>query len=214
MPLGPLYPILDAELAAARGHDLVACARGFADLGIEVQQLRAKALAGGPFLRLAQALAHVVPLLIVNDRADVALLAAAAGVHVGQGDLPAEAARGLGCARVGVSTHSLEQARAAAAARPDYLAVGPVFSTTSKLKPDPVVGVQLIRQVRDMWPGTLVAIGGINLQNCSSVWQAGANAVAVISALWDAADPVAVARQFQLAFEQVSCHIPQERPAF
>jgi len=197
--LGPLYPILDAELAAARGHDLLACAKRFAGLGIGIQQLRAKSLEGGAFLRLADGLRAVVPQLIINDRADVALLAGAAGVHVGQNDLPAAAARKMGCEFVGVSTHNLEQVREATQARPDYLAIGPVFSTASKVKPDPVVGVQFIEPARKLWPGPLVAIGGIGLSNCRAVWAAGADAVAVISALWDALDPAAEAEKFLTA---------------
>lgn len=199
--MGPrsLYPILDAEMAAARGHDLVACAQGFTALGMRTQQLRAKTIAGGAFLRLADALQAVVPELIINDRADVALLSGAAGVHVGQTDLPIAAARAIGCKLVGVSTHNLEQVRTAAEAKPDYLAVGPVFSTASKARPDPVVGIQFIERARTLWHGPLVAIGGIGPGTCAAVWAAGADAVAVISALWHAADPVGAAEQFLAA---------------
>ena len=214
MKLRGLYPILDAEMAAARGHDLVTCARGFAALGLEVQQLRAKTLSGCEFLRLAERLREVVPCLIVNDRVDVALLAGAAGVHLGQDDLPAAAAQRLAPPGwvVGVSTHSLEQAQRAAADRPDYLALGPIYTTSSKLKPDPVVGVQILSAVRHAYAGPLAAIGGIQLDNCEAVWRAGADAVAVISALWMAEAPVEAARQFLLAFARVSCHSPQKSP--
>ena len=198
----PLYPILDAEMAQAHGHDLVACARGFAGLGLELQQLRAKTLPGGEFLALADRLRAVVPTLIVNDRLDIALMAGAAGVHLGQDDLPIEAARRLapeGFA-IGLSTHN--SAQVAVAGKPDYLAYGPVFATTTKLKPDAVVGVQALAEARRGWPGPLVAIGGLSLETCGAAWRAGADAVAVISALWAAAQPVDAAHQFLLAFER------------
>ncbi len=194
-----LYPILDAEAAEAHGHDLVRCARGFAALGLEMQQLRAKQLSGGEFLRVAEQLLAVVPKLIINDRADVALAARAAGVHLGQDDLPAAAARGLGCGLIGLSTHNLAQLAEAAAERPDYLAVGPVFATTTKVNPDPVVGCALVRAARKRWAGPLVAIGGISLENCGEVRSAGADAVAIISGLWATPDPVRAAREFLLA---------------
>jgi thiamine-phosphate pyrophosphorylase len=200
----PLYPILDADSAAARGHDLAACARGFAALGLARQQLRAKTLGGREFLALADRLRPVVPELIVNDRLDVALMAGAAGVHLGQDDVPLEAARLLAPQGflVGLSTHHFDQVDAALAAQPDYLAYGPVFTTTTKLKPDPVVGVQALATVKPRWAGPLVAIGGISINNCGEVWRAGADAVAVISALWAAASPVEAAHQFLLAFER------------
>lgn len=200
----PLYPILDAEAAASGGHDLLACARGFAALGLEMQQLRAKRLPDREFLKLAERLATVVPQLIINDRADIALLCGAAGVHLGQDDLPAEVVHSLkNDWTVGASTHSLEQARAALAMNPDYLAVGPIYATQSKANPDPVVGCAMLQELRKMTDKPLVAIGGIQLENCAAVWRAGADAVAVISGLWAAEDPVSAARQFLLAFKRV-----------
>lgn len=193
----PLYPILDAEAAARGRHDLVACAREFASLGLDLQQLRAKTLPADEFLRLALALRAVVPRLIINDRADVALLASAAGVHVGQDDLPASAVRRLGPPDwiVGVSTHTQAQAALAMAGQPSYLAFGPVFPTSTKLQPDPVVGVQALAVLRRSFAGDLVAIGGIDLNNCSAVWTAGANAVAVISVLWSDVRPARAAER-------------------
>lgn len=206
----PLYPILDVEAAAAGGHDLVACARGFAALGLGMQQLRAKRLPDRAFLQLAEQLAAAVPQLIINDRSDIALLCGAAGVHVGQEDLPADGLRSLRQDwTVGTSTHSLEQARAALAANPDYLAVGPIYPTRTKPNPDPVVGLEMIASVRALTthhaPPTpaVIAIGGIQLENCAAVWRAGADVVAVISGLWAARDPVSAARQFLLAFARV-----------
>ena len=207
MTLPPLYPILDVDAAAAAGHDLVECAAGFASLGLDLQQLRAKALNDRDAVRLAERLAAVVPRLIVNDRADIALLTGAAGVHLGQDDLPLEAARGLRRDWIiGFSTHSPEQAARALALAPDYLAMGPVAETRSKLKPDAVVGVQALSMVKPSCRVPLVAIGGITLANCGDAWRAGANAVAVIAGLWSAPHPVAAAERFLLAFRDVSCH--------
>jgi thiamine-phosphate pyrophosphorylase len=207
-----LYPILDAEMAAAGGHELVACAREFAGLGFGLQQLRAKTLAGRDFLALAERLLAVVPRLIINDRADIARMAGAAGVHVGQDDLSVEQVRALGPEgwTVGVSTHNREQAEAALRLRPDYLAVGPVYPTRNKLNPDPVVGLELVRAARALTPGPLVAIGGIGLGNCAAVWAAGADAVAVMGALWQSRDAVTAAREFALAFAGFSWHSPEK----
>jgi len=216
--LARLYPILDVEMATRHGHDLVACARAFATLGLEVQQLRAKSLSGREFLAWAERLAGVVPQLIVNDRADIARLVHAAGVHVGQFDLPLQEVRRLApesgsggdpdkswdkrcdkrCDKrwiVGVSTHNPAQIAAAAATRPDYLAVGPVFPTASKVNPDPVIGLEGVAAARQAFDGPLVAIGGISAAHCAAVWQAGADAIAVMAALWCEPDPVAAARR-------------------
>lgn len=196
----PVYPILDVEAAARAGHDLIACARAMASLGLDLQQVRAKSLPTVEFLRLTERLQAVVPRLVVNDRADVALLAETAGVHVGQDDLPVSSVRKLGPMRwiIGVSTHSRAQAAQAITERPSYLALGPVFPTSSKLQPDPVVGVQGLAELRRSYSGELVAIGGIGLENCTAVWTAGANAVAVISVLWQAKQPARAAERLLL----------------
>jgi thiamine-phosphate pyrophosphorylase len=124
-------------------------------------------------------------LLIMNDRADLCLAARFNGVHVGQDDLSPEGARKV-CAEpliVGVSTHNLEQLRAADTAPVDYIAIGPIFATASKINPDPVVGLEGLRQAHAATKKPLVAIGGITLKNCQSVMDCGADSVAVISAL-------------------------------
>ena len=123
--------------------------------------------------------------LIMNDRADLALAAGFDGVHVGQDDLSPEGARKvLGPSLwLGVSTHNPEQVRKADATSADYIAVGPVFSTTSKAKPDPVIGLEGVRRARELTRKPLVAIGGITRANCRPVIDAGADAVAVISDL-------------------------------
>jgi thiamine-phosphate pyrophosphorylase len=134
----------------------------------------------------------------MNDRADVAFLAGASGVHLGQEDLGVEQARAvIGAGKlIGVSTHNLEQFQQAAATSADYVAVGPVFSTSTKPNPDPVVGTDFIRQVRGLTKKPIVAIGGITLERAAEVIQAGADSVAVISDILRAPDPGQRARQY------------------
>jgi len=123
--------------------------------------------------------------LIMNDRADLCLAAEFDGVHVGQQDLSPESVRRvIGPDRwLGVSTHSPEQLREAEQTSADYLAIGPVFATSSKDKPDPVVGLEGVRRARQLTHKPLVAIGGITRANAASVIEAGADSVAVISDL-------------------------------
>jgi thiamine-phosphate pyrophosphorylase len=135
---------------------------------------------------------------IVNDHADVAALSGASGVHVGQDDLGVEAARSvIGPGKlVGVSTHNLEQFQQAAKNSADYIAVGPVFSTSTKTNPDPVVGTDFIRRVRPLTDKPIVAIGGITLDRAAEVIQAGADSVAVIGDILRGPDPARRARQY------------------
>ena len=135
---------------------------------------------------------------IVNDRADFALASGADGVHVGQDDLPVELARKVvGAGKwVGYSTHSLEQIALADQTSADYIAYGPVFATTSKETPDPVVGIEGVRRARAATRKPLVAIGGITLENVSEVLGAGADTVAVISDLLRAPDIGARAKKY------------------
>jgi thiamine-phosphate pyrophosphorylase len=123
--------------------------------------------------------------LIMNDRADLCLIAEFDGVHVGQDDLSPESVRRIiGADRwLGVSTHNPEQLKEADLTSADYLAIGPVFSTTSKDRPDPVVGLEGVRRARQLTRKPLVAIGGITRANAPSVIEAGADSVAVISDL-------------------------------
>ena len=153
-------------------------------------QLREKHLAPREFYREAEEALRVARelgvRLIINDRVDLALALSADGVHLGQDDLPPEAARKLlgEHAIIGFSTHNVEQARAAARLPVDYLAIGPIFPTSSKDNPDPVVGLEGLRRVRQMiGPLPLVAIGGINLENIEDVFKAGADSVACLSLL-------------------------------
>ena len=194
-----LYLILDAALLQ---HPVAQSAREFAEAGVRLMQYRNKSAPARELLDVSRELVSIVrpfgASFIVNDRADVAALAGADGVHVGQDDLEVEAARGIvGAGRwVGVSTHNVEQFRSAAATSADYIAVGPVFRTSSKSNPDPVVGTELIRQVRAMTDKPIVGIGGITLEHAASVIAAGADSVAVISDILRAADPAARARSY------------------
>lgn len=127
---------------------------------------------------------------IVNDRCDLALAVDADGVHLGQGDLPLHLARKvMGPDKlIGISTHNAEQVRAATAGGPDYLGFGPIFKPASKLDHDPVVGIAGLKTIRSLTPLPIFAIGGISLDHVSEVIGAGANGVAVISAILKASD--------------------------
>jgi thiamine-phosphate pyrophosphorylase len=194
-----LYVILDSALLNIPVQD---CAQGFANAGVRLLQYRNKEASARKLLSTTRELAALlVPRgvsFIVNDRPDVAVLAGASGVHVGQDDLEPEQARGLvGKDKlVGVSTHSVEQFHAAAATSADYIAIGPIFPTSSKVNPDPVVGTELIRRVRGLTAKPIVAIGGITVENAASVIDAGADCLAVISDVLRAADPEKRARQY------------------
>jgi len=135
---------------------------------------------------------------VVNDRPDVAYLSGASGVHVGQDDLEVERARRVAGQDklVGVSTHNLEQFNKAVASSADYIAIGPLFSTTSKASPDPVVGLDFVRKVRAITDKPIVAIGGISLDRAAAAIEAGADSVAVISGILSAPDPSQSARQY------------------
>lgn len=190
-----VYAIVDAE----RVRDPVGFVGAVIEAGADRVQLRAKQLGSGAMLALAR---RLVPLckragvpFIVNDRADVALACDADGVHVGQEDLPADQVRRLVPGRIlGVSTHSLEQARLAAAAGADYIGFGPVFATCSKERPDAVVGPELLAAVVREVAVPVVAIGGIDRTNIAEVARAKARWAAVIGALVDADDPRAATR--------------------
>ena len=134
--------------------------------------------------------------LIMNDRADLCLAAGFDGVHLGQDDLSPEAARSVikEGKWIGISTHNLQQAIAADSTSADYIAIGPIFGTKSKERPDPVVGLEGLRKVRAATHKPLVAIGGITLSNGRSVIDAGADSVAVISCLL--ASPVKTVEDF------------------
>ena len=184
-----LYAIIDSSLLTARGIPLTDFASELAEAGVSFIQYRDKT--GGP-QQILQAAAEIraafgsSPLkLILNDRPDLAVLAHADGVHVGQDDLsPADTRSIIGPNRlVGLSTHNDHQVRAAHLTPADYIAIGPVFATASKLNPDPVIGLEGVSRARALTTKPLVAIGGITRDNVRSVMEAGADSVAIISGL-------------------------------
>jgi len=183
------YAIVDS----AGGHDAVALARILIDAGAAIMQLRLKDAGSRDFLAAARAIAALCRergvLLIVNDRADIAKLADADGVHVGQEDLPLEAARRLvGKDKiVGVSTHSVEQARAAEAGGADYIGFGAIYSGGLK-KVANAQGLERLRAVRAAVRLPIVAIGGITEPAIADVLAAGADAVAIITDVVRATD--------------------------
>jgi thiamine-phosphate pyrophosphorylase len=210
-----LYVIVDAEVLRARGVGVREFAEGLLAAGVGLVQWRDKVgspqevLAGAEVLRemflgrdtphdsdgeavaipstsSGQAMGHPRPLLIMNDRADLAVLAGFGGVHVGQGDLlPEDAKRVVGGERwVGVSTHTEEQVRVADLSCADYVAIGPVFATGTKVDAEAVVGLEGVRRARALTRKPIVAIGGITRENARSVIEAGADSVAVISGLF------------------------------
>lgn len=195
----PLYPILDVK---ENPEEILPLADALAAAGVALLQIRAKKHSAGDLLRSARQIsARLQPRgvkIVVNDRPDVALLAGASGVHVGQHDLPVEDARKLSgpALWVGVSTHNADQLRAAASTSADYIAVGPVFPTGTKENPDPVVGLEFLRLARAATKKPLVAIGGITVESAEAVFRAGADSVAVIRDLSSADDPGSRARAY------------------
>ncbi len=182
-----IYPILDTEHLASSGIRPVRMAEALASFGFRIAQYRHKgnftrrvfdeAAAVGAMLRSAGVC------FIVNDRADIAVALDADGVHVGQEDLPVDAVRRIVGNRliVGYSTHNAAQLSGVACAHADYLAIGPVFGTSSKRAPDPVVGLDGVRAARLLAAKPLVAIGGIRIENAREVLLAGADSVSMIS---------------------------------
>jgi thiamine-phosphate pyrophosphorylase len=183
------YPILDAGLLLKTGLSMESFARELRAAGIRFLQYRDKDAADEFLLERAAILRGIFPAsdscLILNDRVPLVLSAGYDGVHVGQEDLAPASARGmLGSEMiVGVSTHGEEQLLDAAVSPVNYVAIGPVFATSSKQVPDPVVGLEGVRAARAITDKPLVAIGGITRANCAAVIDAGADSVAVISDL-------------------------------
>jgi thiamine-phosphate pyrophosphorylase len=211
-----LYPIIDAGLLAARGIPVAAFAAELRAAGVTLLQYRDKTGPPQAILDAAAVLretfAGIGACLIMNDRADLAVLADFDGVHVGQGDLAPEDAKAVvGCTIphpsrkregwatriVGVSNHTDAQVRLADQTPADYLAIGPVFATGTKLDAEPVIGLDGVRRARVLTAKPVVAIGGITRANARSVIDAGADSVAIISALFAPGETVEkVARDF------------------
>ncbi|MEO7244237.1 MAG: thiamine phosphate synthase [Rubrivivax sp.] len=208
-----LQLVTDGVLCGARGVVAVvdAAVRG----GVTLVQLREKALATRDFVARARALKALLgPLgvpLVINDRVDIALAIGADGVHIGQSDMdPADVRRLLPHALIGLSIESPDQLPAAERAPVDYFGVSPVFATPTKLDAMPPLGLEGLRAIRAATRRPLVAIGGIDVRNVAAVIAAGADGVAIVSALCAAADPQAAARALRDAMGDAA-HAPGAR---
>ncbi|MBK9168529.1 MAG: thiamine phosphate synthase [Bryobacterales bacterium] len=198
-----LYPILDTASLTARGCPLEDAARAVLDAGARILQIRHKGHWHRDLYAAAQRVRDACQAagaqLIANDRADFALLLGA-GLHIGQNDLPPPLARNLtgpDCL-IGFSTHNATQLIAASQEPVDYLALGPVFPTGSKMKPDPTVGVGSLSRLRSLTARPLVAIGGITRENARAVLNAGADSIAVIGDLLpDPATPASIRQRVE-----------------
>jgi len=190
--LSGLYIILDPSVCPAR--PLAEVLTTAAEAGASLFQYRNKTAsmkdAYVEALALRQAAAKAGVLFIVNDRCDLALAVDADGVHLGQGDLPLDLAKKvMGPDKlIGISTHNPDQVREATAGKPDYLGFGPIFKPGSKQGHDPVVGLEGLRAMRSLTSLPIFAIGGIQIDQAGEVMRAGANGVAIISAILKAPD--------------------------
>jgi thiamine-phosphate pyrophosphorylase len=197
----PLYAVLDADVAARFGWTIPDLARACLEGGARLLQVRGKSLSSSQLLQVASAVVELGrgygASVIVNDRADIACLSHASGVHVGQDDLtPQDVRRIVGAgAIVGVSTHTRDQIAQAAESTADYIAVGPVFGTETKDTGYTAVGLELVGDAAVIGR-PVVAIGGVTLERAEAVLAAGATSVAVISDLVSHGDPEARVRAF------------------
>jgi thiamine-phosphate pyrophosphorylase len=200
-PLSGLYIILDPSVCPTT-RPLIDVLRRAAEAGASLFQYRNKSTsmkdAYVEALALRQAAAKAGVLFIVNDRCDLALAVNADGVHLGQGDLPLDLARKvLGPNKlIGISTHNPDQVREATVGKPDYLGFGPIFTPGSKQDHDPVVGLEGLRAMRSLTSLPVFAIGGIQADQVREVMQAGADGVAVISAILKTPDISCAVKSF------------------
>ena len=184
-----LYPIIDSALRSARGIEPANMARALVEGGVGIAQFRHKAVYTRDTFSQAEEIGRILHdagvTYVINDRADIAMMAGADGVHVGQDDLPPSAVRRIvgPSMWVGYSTHNEKQLRESDGEPVDYLAIGPIFGTASKENPDPTVGLDELVRLRALTSKPLVAIGGITRANAREVLDAGADSVAVISDL-------------------------------
>ena len=202
MFLPKIYPITDARIS---GISHAAQVERLVDGGATLIQLREKYAAPEDFYEAAKAVLEIARKrgvkILINDRVDIAFALKADGVHLGQNDLPPEMARKIlgEKAIIGFSTHNLDQALCAVKLPIDYLAFGPVFSTTTKENPDAAVGIETLKRVREsIGDFPLVAIGGITVENFREVRQAGADSTALIGGLISDADKIAERIRFLL----------------
>lgn len=212
----PLYAILSADLLSSSDLNYtVEFAGMLANAGVGIIQYRNKSATARAILevssQISRALEGTSARFIVNDRVDIARLSGANGVHVGQDDLPIEDARTVsqkinppseGIAAptkkfwVGISTHTMDQVRLAATTSADYIAVGPIFATTTKQHHEPIVGIDFIRAARQLTAKPLIAIGGITAATAAEVFRAGADSIAVARDLICSPNPAALAAEY------------------
>lgn len=203
---------LVTDQASLRDRTLTDVVMAAVQGGVTCVQLREKSLCTRDFVALACTLKHLLsPLnvpLVINDRVDVALACAADGVHLGQSDMPPALARQLLPAHVflGLSVESMADVTGGIPAGVDYLGVSPVFDTPTKTNTAPAWGLQGLRQLRAVTALPLVAIGGIHLKNALGVLAAGADGLAVVSAICSADDPRLAASHFRALFKEARDH--------
>jgi thiamine-phosphate pyrophosphorylase len=199
MTLPRLYPITDRKLSQLSHAEQV---ERMAQGGATLIQLREKHLSPREFYEEALAAMKVARALkvklIINDRVDIAIAVDADGVHLGQDDLPPKQARNLlGQERIiGYSTHDIRQALAADSMPIDYIAIGPIFTTTTKANPEPVVGLEMVKELRAHITKPIVAIGGITLARAAEVFVSGVDSFAVISDLFSSGDLTARVQEY------------------
>ncbi len=199
----PLYAIVDADVSARHGWEVTQLAEALMRGGARLVQVRAKSTPSETFMVWADTIVNLGirygATIILNDRADLARLSGASGLHLGQEDLPVDAVRQIMGpeAVIGLSTHTLRQLDVALSGPSSYVAVGPVFETHSKTVPDAVVGLEFVAQAAARAEGLpLVGIGGITVDRARNVIDAGATSVAVISDLLTGGDPERRAAEF------------------
>jgi thiamine-phosphate diphosphorylase len=197
LTLPSLYAILDPEQTQGRSPDMVV--HQLLEGGVKMIQLRAKAMSSRDFLELARIARELTTpfdcKLIVNDRVDIALASAADGVHLGQEDLPLQIGRNLlGDKIIGISTHTVDQAKEAEENGADYIGFGPMFGTNTKDTGYGARGLEMLAQLREVVALPIVAIGGITEATVEDVWHAGADAAAMISDILKAEEITAKVR--------------------
>ncbi len=189
LELPAFYPVLDTQLLSLRGLNVIQAAETILEAGARILQFRHKTFFSRDAFETASQVSALCreagSLFVINDRADMAMLLDAA-LHLGQDDLaPSDARRIMPpAAIIGLSTHNQAQLMVADREPVDYLAIGPIFQTGSKLNPDPVVGLARLRELRAVTRKPLVAIGGITRETALSVFKAGADSVAIIGDLY------------------------------
>lgn len=204
MKVNGLYAIIDNSLTTSVSN--IEIARKLLTGGARILQLRGKGLSSGELLKEAREISTLTKkagaLFIVNDRADIALLSNADGVHLGQDDMPiAEARKILGREKlIGISTHNIEQALKAEQEGADYIGFGPIFETKTKEDAEEAKGLQALREIKINVKIPVAAIGGINLENLKEVMDTGADGAAVISAIVKTDDIEGATRKFVYAF--------------